>query len=340
MKLSISRQLLIGVVISSAIITALVTIIHLYRDYNTQLEFSIEKFDALMQTNKEALENSIWDINENQIDSVLNGFKALPTLDYIALQYERAEGQDTKTVGTLPKNGIEKSYDLTYEGNKVGTITFATSKGHIYGVLWSELGTIVLLNLIKTFLASFLILYIINFLLTKHLLSITEHLKESDPSSLDKIKLQRHFDFLKQDELQQLTESINLLLEKSYHTNELLEYTVKERTQQLNSQVITLKRLQTALDQISLFTTIDSKGNIHTCNKKFVDYFGTEGESLQGSPFISSKYFKSNDIQSIQTAIRSEQKWRGEVQCFQNDSDIVWLMLSIWSPSTTKFQRN
>ena len=288
-----------------------------------------------MHTSQEALETSIWDINDNQIISILNGFKALPILDHVLLQYERSEGQASKEIGQAPLDYLEKTYKLSFENREIGSIRFASSKDHVYTFLWDELGSIILLNIIKTFLASFLILYVINFLLTTHLLKITDHLRESDLSSLKKIKLRKRLSILKQDELQLLTETINELLEKSYQTTKSLENMVAHRTQQLEQQLIVSRRVQFAIDQIAMFATIDSNGTICNHNKKFEEAFRIGDQTLIGKHFVSESYFLSHDVSFICKILSAEYNWRGEVVCKENGENLFWAMISIIPDNAT-----
>ena len=67
----------------------------------------------------------------------------------------------------------------------MGTLTLHADLNQIYDFLWAELFSLVLGNSLKAFLASFLILFVIDYLLTRHLRETIRYLKEArDRSSL------------------------------------------------------------------------------------------------------------------------------------------------------------
>lgn len=337
---SISKQLLIGVVTSSAIITVFVTIIHLAQEYKSQVEITRSKFDSLMYTNKKALENSIWDLNNSQIDSVITGLKNFPGIDYLKLEYESTEGMSQKSLGNLPKDPLIQRYDLAFDHKMIGNITFYSSNSHIYNHLWGTLLFIIMMNTLKTFLASFLILYVINFLLTRHLLRITSQLNNPNIEDIKEITLKRKFKLFGDDELQKLTTTINFLLSKSNRSTAELKQLVEQRTKELDFQLSTFKKVKYALDQISMHARIDSTGMILECNAMFEETFKLQNKTPKGRNFLSAEFLDKEDINFLRHIIEGKRSWRGELSSLENGKNAIWISLSIIPDQELKVKSN
>ena len=242
MKTSISKKILTGVVLSSAIVTVFVTIFQIVQDYKSQINVSYGHFDTLMHINGKALETSLWDLNQHQIDSILSGYLAHNNVDYIELEFDSADGKSKKTVGEQPIDFLNKEYTLTYEKNIIGKVKFLSNKSRIYDYLWGNLLEIILINGIKTLLASFLILFVINLILTKHLIHIDRFFKmiKQDSSLRKRLELKRvgGEKLNGYDELSALVETINEMLNEVRVNQDDLEDKIKVRTVELEEAKI------------------------------------------------------------------------------------------------------
>ena len=234
MRLSISRQLQIGVILSSTLITILITVYSLYKDFQNEIDVAYKRFDVLMDANSKGLENSVWDLNTNQILANLNGFKKFSGIDSIVLKYTSTEGDETQNIGKMPESHISKSYELIRQEQVIGTVFLYKDKNIIYGYVFDKLVETILLNALKTFLASFLILFIINFLLTRHLVNIINQLKQIDHKNLKDISIKRfNSNFVKEDEISYLVKTINKLFKSLSERSEDLEQKIESRTIEL-----------------------------------------------------------------------------------------------------------
>jgi signal transduction histidine kinase/CheY-like chemotaxis protein len=228
-----------GVVLSSALVTVFVTVFQLFQEYNSQIEITYVQMDTLIHINGEALETSLWDLNQPQVDSILNGFFAHQTVDHIKLEYESTNGISVKELGVLPKEYFQKEFDLVFNKNPIGKVSFYSDKEQVYSYLLGDLLKIIVINGIKTLLASFLILYVINLLLTRHLVEIANFIstykgKLDDDSSL---KLNRFGGdkFNQDDELNVLVGQVNEMLSSIKNTHKDLEAKIQNRTQELEN---------------------------------------------------------------------------------------------------------
>lgn len=228
---SISKKLLVGVVLSSALVTIFVTLFQLSQDYKQRIEVTEGHFDTLMHINRRALETSLWDLNIYQTKSIMEGYLGHQSVDYMKLSFDSVEGKQILEFGKTPEDFLSKNFILKFEGEKIGEVLFISDKNHVYNYLVKNLSRIIIINTIKTFLASFLILFVINKLLTIHLLKIVNFFKNR--SLEDNLELQRIGpDKYNNDELTELVSEINSMLKDDREIKNNLELKIRERTEE------------------------------------------------------------------------------------------------------------
>ena len=327
LELSISKQLLLGVVVSSSLITFLVTVLQIFQEHQSQIKITLGQFDTLMHTNKKGLENSIWDLNEAQIDSILFGMNNFHKVDYLQLKYESEDGERLKDLGERVDNFVSKEYLLSFKDKKIGTLSFYSNKDRIINHLRGAILYILFVNFVKTFIASFLILGVINFLLTKHLLSITSYLNQGNLNR-KKLELKRRYKFSANDELSLLVQSINSLLEKSRRNTEILEIQVKKRTEQLNKQLKVSLTIQHALDLISMYVHLSNDGGIKSYNHKFCEAFCRDKKNIQGNNFLSHLFFEKDELEFTKRKFEEGKSWSAELKILNKKQKSIWVSIN------------
>ena len=234
---SISRKLLIGVVLASSAITLIVTIIQMYQLYLFQIEINNSRFDVLFKTSESAITRSIWEYDEDQIKSQIEGWLSFTSVDRVSVQIKAEDSNTIIAAGETSGSVLAKSFDLIYEGEHLATLEMFSNHSRIVTKVGEELFKTLLIQSIKTFLASLLILLVINLLLTRHLHQITEDARRLKQGDKDVIALHRRFKFNEgKDELDILVETINNLQQSLFQKNRDLEKDVKERTKSLEEQ--------------------------------------------------------------------------------------------------------
>lgn len=245
MNYSLNRKILLGVVVSSTIVTIFVTIFHMFQQYQNEVDKKIVQFDTIMHLNGDSIKVGIWDINEPQIDSILKGIITHPDISYLELHYHGIEGNIVKKLGKLEDDNLQKKYELIYNQKNIGKVTFYSKKKFIYAAVLNDLLSTLLINAIKTFMASFLILFVLNEILTIPLLKIIDYVKnyKEDYSTNKKFKFKRFGQkIFKKDELDYLFKVITGLLKEHEETQEMLENEVAERTKELEMAMELAKR--------------------------------------------------------------------------------------------------
>ncbi len=125
-----------------------------------------------------------------------------------------------------------------------GTMEIYASFSGIYHRLWKNAYVILISTMIQTFLAAFVILLIIRFIITRHLISMAAYSRRLDANSLDEtLKLNRKQTvFTQKDELDQVVNAINDL--RSRLQNDILKRNkVEEVLRQKESKLIEAQKI-------------------------------------------------------------------------------------------------
>ncbi|MCL1040205.1 MULTISPECIES: sensor histidine kinase [Shewanella] len=276
LKSPIGRKLTLSIILFSSLITLLTTGFQLINDYRSDVNRITRQFDSIEKVNLDVLAASIWVIDERLINTQIDGLIQLPDITYIEINDD--SGQHWQAGTATPENTIEKRFQLIYaSGNEnidVGTLLVQADLKVVYEKLLDRAIIILLSNAIKTFIVAGFILFLVWFLVTRHLLKLSDYsqninldgkfeplvfVKNSHKNdefwlvakAINEMQqqLRRSFDDIKasKQELQEaLTDRERLLeLERSY--KEELARQVKERTKELEQSLLVLKRAQEVL---------------------------------------------------------------------------------------------
>lgn len=228
---SISRKILLGAVLASSLITTVMTALQMVQNYYFQVELHQSRLDILFQTSKAGLIKSVWDINKSQINSQVKGLLNFPGVDQVSITYNSAAGVVSQVEGKIENRRIAATYPLTRDNETIGTLELAARHDRVLTILWGQLFETLLMQGVKTFLSSFLILMVINRLLTRHLKVITTFLRGKNPHA--GIQLERNPPYFRgKDEITTLAHSIVEMRKDLNLKKEFLESEVEKRTAQ------------------------------------------------------------------------------------------------------------
>ena len=229
--MQLSRKILAGVISISSAITLLITSYQLYQEYRYQVIINYSKFDILAKTNSTSLGQAAWELNELQINSQLEGLINLDEIDYIAVKFQHPEGTKTIDRGSIPIDSLKKTYELFFDNASSGTLTLVGDTERIYTFLRSEVMWIFLIQSLKTFVASLLILLMIHHVLIKHLKKVIEGIQNFQVNKSNDIVLDRKNHKQGSDELDILVSELNDSHRKIVSHTEILEEEVANRTE-------------------------------------------------------------------------------------------------------------
>ncbi|KIO36703.1 sensor histidine kinase [Shewanella sp. cp20] len=276
LKSPIGRKLTLSIILFSSLITLLTTGFQLVNDYRSDVNRITRQFDSIEKVNLDVLAASIWVIDERLINTQIDGLIQLPDITYIEINDD--SGQHWQAGTATPENTIERSFKLVYgSGNEnidVGTLLVQADLRVVYEKLLDRAIIILLSNAIKTFIVAGFILFLVWFLVTRHLHKLSDYSQninldgEFEPlvfvknshkndefwlvaKAINEMQqqLRRSFDDIKASklELQEALADRERLLELERSYKDELARQVKERTQELEQSLLVLKRAQQVL---------------------------------------------------------------------------------------------
>ena len=305
----IAYRLLLYILLFSGVVTIIITATQLYIEYQRDIEAIDEQFVRIEKIFKKPLIQALWFFNENSLRLQLEGISNLRDIEYLELVGEK---NVLITVGQkVSQHTVENNLPLIFKGEsierEIGRLTVVASLTGVYSRLFDRLITILISQGAKTFLVSTFIFLLFQYLLIKHIGSITTYLRKMDfnvPPQL--LRLQRRY-LPPGDELDQTVSSINEMavkLYKSYETinSELfmrkeaekklqkgydeLEQIVVQRTKSLKEE---RDRAQNYLDIAGvIMVAINTNQEVFLINRKGCEILGYDEAEIIGKNWFDN----------------------------------------------------
>ena len=232
-------KLLLYVVLCSSILTLLTTGFQLYTDYQKDLKTIQSNLRFIEESYLPGIETSLYTYNEDQLRLQLKGALKIQDIVYLEIEDIASGNKEFIAVGEQNhSNSMVHEFPLVYKEKNgkttlLGKLLIIVSLEGVYQRLIDKVLIILFSNLFKTFLASIIILAIIQWLITRHLQSMAEYANKINISGLKKIlALRRKKNSTSQpDELDMVVNSINdmrVRLQKDILEREKAEKKLKE----------------------------------------------------------------------------------------------------------------
>lgn len=213
-KRPLAKRVLIFILLFGSFFTLLTIIFQLYLDYNRDLSEINKRIRQIKLSYVASLTRSLWALDDEQINIQMQGILALPDIEYLEIKTLENE---IYTKGTLPEFNalIRHSFPLIYQEQQLqvplGFLNIVISLEGIYRRLQDRIVVIIFTQTVKTFLLSFFILFIFQYLVTKHLTKMAQYARELSLNNLHvPLILERPRRLASsQDELEQVVSAIN-----------------------------------------------------------------------------------------------------------------------------------
>lgn len=248
---SISRKIITSLLIFSGIMTALTTILQLSFDYVVEFQDLNQDLTRIESGYKNSVTNSLWELHMPQLRSQLEGIVSSVGIIYAEVN---SEGKILVSAGQFKDDyDLSKTMDLNYNdaGKEIhlGQLRVIASADYIKTKILRKVFVIFLMQFFKTLLTTFLIYLVIQKLLTRHLIKISNYLKAFDLKSVGNyLKLNRDQEPSNpsNDELDILVSNINNMRQELANTYSELSYLNDqlEKKVQENTEEIILQRQQ------------------------------------------------------------------------------------------------
>jgi len=304
----IAWKLVLFTILFSSIITLIITSLQLFIDYENGLNNIDNQLNSIEAGYRDSLEHSLWVDDRDQLILQMNGILNLSDIKYVRINI--GETEHISVGEKLEKSYIEKRIKLNYKYEKrdiyVGTVLVMADLQGLYSELINKVIIILFSQGIKTFLTTFFILFLVQYLLIRHLEVISEFSKHFNIDNIMQPLVLQKKD--SSDELDEVVSAFNFMqntikneLLKLENLNEHLEERVSERTKELQGTVDELNITQEQLIQSEKMASLGSlvAGVAHEINTPV-------GLSITGVTFLSDETKRLSELYEKQNMSKND----------------------------------
>lgn len=256
----LSRRVLIYILLCSSILSIASTGIQLYVAFQKDIHRLNQQFDNIESSYIQSISTSLWDFNEPLVQQQIQGIVKLPDIRFVKITTGFGKVYEQGDADVVAKKVVE--YPIFYGENDIGVIAISANYDDIYQQLWQQAGFIVTSEFIKTFIVALFIMFIVHWVITRHIYHITTYSQKVKTENLNEpLVLNNRSE--RKDELDELAEAINNMrlalkndivkLEEAENAlinlNGELEIKVYDRTAKLAASN---QQLQQSLDDLTL----------------------------------------------------------------------------------------
>jgi PAS domain S-box-containing protein len=181
----LARRVLVLVVLFSSLITALITSIELYGAYQRDLRAIDNAFEFVGSNYLPSLANSVWNVDDVQVQSQLDALVSMPEVEYIAILEEgRVRWHAGRAASVRTK---ETRIPLARRGatgpQRIGEVQIVASVDRVLSRVWARLAEVLLANAVKTALVAVFLLLCFQMLVTQHMARLAGYVRGIDPET-------------------------------------------------------------------------------------------------------------------------------------------------------------
>jgi PAS domain S-box-containing protein len=251
----LARQLLVYILLVSSLLTILATGLQLWVDYTKDVDLLGTRIREVRKAYVNSLSMSIWNMNTSHVNAQLNGILNLPEISYLELKTL----DTTYGVGVKPPaiRSVVFEFPIKYadpqaqfEPETVGQLIIHGDLQHIYARLWDRVLIILGAQAVKTFSVSVFVLFLIWYLVSRHLHRMSEYAGNLNMDSLG-IPLVLAGGRTRKNELDMVVDALNAMRINLIQARESLKTELKTQ-QRLNASLIkTIRDRDLAEDSLS-----------------------------------------------------------------------------------------
>ena len=213
-KSKLARRTVLYVLAFSSVVTLFFTSLQLYLDYRHGVAGIERQVEEITRTTQKALEENLWMLNLDSIGLMLDGI--LQNKDIVFLEITDENGKVLLERGHRPHQNYRiKRVKLEYRENgkihPLGHLTIASTLENLYHDLLQKVGYILVTQTIKTFVVSIFIIFIVWWLISRHLSTIQRYANRLRPGQpQDELRLDRKENhWTRNDEFSALVDAFN-----------------------------------------------------------------------------------------------------------------------------------
>lgn len=256
-----NQRVLIYILLCSLLFSIVSTAVQLYSHYQDDLVSLQQRFNNIETSYIPSMATSLWDFNKPLMEQQIKGIVDLPDIGYVQVITDLGNKHQLGDADIVQQQ-VFREYKIIYGENEIGVLQVYADYNDIYQRLKQKAGIIITSEFVHTFIVAFFILFIIHWLVTRHIFEITNYAQQLASHNLDtSLTLENRPS--KKDELDFLVDAINemrlkiksdiIKLEDAENAllklNGELEVKVYDRTSKLQESN---KQLQQSIEDLTL----------------------------------------------------------------------------------------
>lgn len=181
---SINRRLTIAILLASTLFAAIMVGIQLVVAYYAEVEDVDQRIREFVETSKGGLSRSLWDVDVELLSEQMRGGLVVDPI--VAIEVSGRDGTHLRfSRDERPYYKYVSKHELTFGGDPIGKLEIYVSDKPVWSWLRKQLVVIIITNGAKTFLMGFVILFLLHWMISRHLLGIAKY---AEALSLDNLR--------------------------------------------------------------------------------------------------------------------------------------------------------
>lgn len=190
LKSKLSSMLLKYILITSSFFTFIGTLVQVYIDYSGDLNTINKTLTQIEKSYSSSLANSLWHLDNDQIEILLSGILKLRDIEYIKIVENKSNGENVfMEMGNKKiQKSIEFKFPLHYakeQSNTIGHVVVLANLEYLYQRIMDKILIVLATQTVKTFLVSFIILYLIYITVARKILIISKYAEDLTHKNID-----------------------------------------------------------------------------------------------------------------------------------------------------------
>ncbi|MEE4242672.1 MAG: ATP-binding protein [Desulfopila sp.] len=221
----IARKLGLWVIVFSVVVTVIASAIQLYLVYRQDLKDIKEYFDSISAVQLTSLSQSVWILDDIQIQAHLNGITQGRDIIYAAVEIDGVVRWHSGEMKPKKTMGLQYPLSYLYRDSRLplGNLEIVAGLDSLHNRLTKNALIILLINSLKTFLFAGCILLFFRYAVTRHLEKLASHVVNMDfRRKVTPLQLDRKSGGT-QDEFSQVVHMLNILQRRGYHAFNALQ---------------------------------------------------------------------------------------------------------------------
>ena len=322
----IARRLIVALVLFSTVLTTIITAIQLYERYQSDVQRIDDGFRFIKESAAPTLINSVWVVDNAQINIQLEGLLRLRDVEFIGIYVDGKLrwSAGKRTSSRVLTERVTLSHPYRGQDVDIGELRVSSSLDKVWSRLYSHLISVLIENGIKTLLVSAFMLLIVQLMITRHLARLSSYAQtlraqgpEGEDVQLDRPEVGRW----RPDALDHLTQALNSMrrnLRNAYQ--EMNDANARLRISE------TLFRTMTEVAPVGIFHTDPSGYSTYT-NEQWCEMAGISREASMGNGWATAVHpdDRKRVFEEWIKAAMQRQPFVSEFRFQHPDGKVIWV---------------